>query len=227
MASSRLKVERIATGIDGLDGSIGGGLVKGDVHIITGGPGTWKTMFAANMAYNVAKKGEVKVVYAAFEESREYFKRNMKLAGLDFELLEQAGKIKIMDLEALAGKELEANVQLLLTAVDESDSKLLVIDSLTALLLACQTKLEIRMFVKMIYNALKQRGVTGILTVSLTGEGRLGAEGFICDSVILLENVIEEFQQKTRLLIVKMRATEHSRKYHSVVFRPYLSVSKY
>ena len=54
-----------------------------------------------------------------------------------------------------------------------------------------------------------------------------GVEGFVADSVLLLENVVDKDQFKTRLLILKMRVTEHSKRYHSVAFAPKMGVSKY
>jgi len=39
-------IERIKTGIDGLDTLVQGGLPKGTFAVVTGGPGTGKTIFA-------------------------------------------------------------------------------------------------------------------------------------------------------------------------------------
>ncbi|KPV63717.1 MAG: circadian clock protein KaiC [Candidatus Bathyarchaeota archaeon BA2] len=45
----------------------------------------------------------------------------------------------------------------------------------------------------------------------------LGIEEFIADSVIFLENMIDDLELKTRFIIHKMRGTNHSRKYHNVI----------
>lgn len=218
---------RIPTGIEGLDALIEGGLVRGDMHLIAGAPGTGKTILASTFAYNAVTTQKEKVVYASFEESTEYFERNMKKLGIDLAAAEKTGNLTVVDLDALKGKELESNIQLLISAVKETKSTILIIDSLTALLLATESKFELRAFMKSVYKTLKNQGVTTIMTISQTPGMGFGIEGFVADSVMLLENVVEKDQFKTRLIILKMRGTEHSKRYHTVSFAPRMSVSKY
>ena len=101
------------------------------------------------------------------------------------------------------------------------------IDSLTALLLATESKFELRTFMKSVYKTLKNEGVTTLMTISQTPGSGFGVEGFVADSVLLLENVVDKDQFKTRLIILKMRGTEHSKRYHSVTLSPKMGVSKY
>ena len=80
---------------------------------------------------------------------------------------------------------------------------------------------------KGVYKTLKNQGVTTLMTISqLPGSG-FGIEGFVADSVMLMENVVDKDQFKTRLIVLKMRGTEHNKRYHSVSFLPKMSVSKY
>ena len=217
---------RVATGIQGLDAMTEGGFIRGDMHLLAGAPGTGKTIFASTFAYNATIIKE-KVVYATFEESTEYLVKNMKRLGIDLPAAEKAGTLKMIDLDALKGKELESNIQLLLSAVKGSKSSVLIIDSLTALLLATESKFELRAFMKSVYKTLKNEGVTTLMTISQTPGGGFGIEGFVADSVTLLENVVEKDQYKTRLIILKMRGTEHSKRYHSVTISPKMAVSKF
>jgi circadian clock protein KaiC len=218
---------RIPTGIEGLDAMIEGGLIRGDMHLLAGAPGTGKTILASTFAYNAVTNLKEKVVYATFEESTEYLERNMKKLGIDFSAAEKAGTLHVIDLDALKGKELENNIQLLLSAVKETKSTILIIDSLTALLLATESKFELRTFMKSVYKTLKNQGVTTVMTISQTPGLGFGIEGFVADSVLLLENVVDKDQFKTRLIVLKMRGTEHSKRYHTVSFAPKMSVSKY
>jgi circadian clock protein KaiC len=218
---------RIPTGIDGLDAIIEGGLIRGDMHLLAGAPGTGKTILASTFAYNAVSKVKERVVYATFEESTEYLIRNMKKLGIDLAAAEKAGNLKVIDLDALKGKELENNIQLLIAAVKETKSTVLIIDSLTALLLATESKFELRAFMKSVYKTLKNQGVTTLMTISQGAGAGFGIEGFVADSVMLVENVVDKDQFKTRLIILKMRGTEHSKRYHTVTFMPKLGVSKY
>lgn len=221
------KAERIPTGISGLDGLIQGGLIRGDVHLITGGPGTGKTILASRFAYNACKILSERAVYATFEESSEFFRKNLAKIGTDLAPLEKDGKIKVIDLEILRGKGLESNITYLIELVDKARATILVIDSLTALLLACETQFEQRTFMKTVYKSLKAKEVTTLMTVSLGEDGRIGAEGFLSDSVLFLENWVDKNQFKTRFMIQKMRGTDHSRRYHSLTLGPEVSVSRF
>jgi len=225
--STLLKADRIPTGINGLDGLIQGGLMRGDVHLITGGPGTGKTILASRFAFNAAKNFGERIVYATFEESSEFFKKNLAKLGTDFSPLEKEGKVKIIDLEILRGKGLESNISYVIELVAKARASILVIDSLTALLLACETQFEQRTFMKTVYKSLKAKDVTTVMTVSLDEDGRIGAEGFLSDSVMFLENWVDKNQFKTRFLIQKMRGTDHSRRYHSLTLGSEVSVSRF
>ena len=211
------QIERIESGVRGLDELIEGGLLAGGVHILGGGPGTGKTIFASQFAFNAASKQGKKVIYATFEESAEYFRRNMKMFGMDFAPLEREGMIKILDVDALRGKELESNISLMLAALEEMGGSILIIDSLTALLIACETTFEMRSFMKTIYRSVKSHDITTLMTVGTSQSGRLGPETFLADSVMMLENWLDDFELKTRFIVLKMRGTDHSRKYHSVM----------
>ncbi len=219
-------LERLKTGVEGLDELAEGGLMRGDIHLLAGGPGTGKTVLCANIAYNAASAGE-NVVYATFEESADYFKRNARLLGIEFAPLEKEGKIEIVDLEALKGQQLETNLTTLVQATKDSKGSLLVIDSITALLLACESQFEMRTFMKSVYNSLKAEKITTVMTGSLANGGRVGLEGFMTDSVMLMENWEDGVQMKTRFVILKMRGTNHSKKYHSVVFGPKFAISRF
>lgn len=211
---------RVSTGIDGLDSLIEGGFLRGDVILVAGGTGSGKTILSTQFIYNGATQHGEKGVYATFEEDAETLKRNMLKFGFDLERLEREGAIKLIDLEALKGEGLSANIQFILGALEEINGKRLVIDSLTAFLTACPEKFEYRMLMHLIYKMLKTRGITTIMTCSVPTGAKtlgLGIEEFVADSVILLENVIDSLELKTRFLIRKMRGTDHSRKYHNVI----------
>ncbi|MDG7001194.1 MAG: AAA family ATPase [Nitrososphaerota archaeon] len=219
--------ERIPTGISGLDSIIQGGLIRGDVHLLTGGPGTGKTILASRFVYNAILNHKETAVYATFEESTDFFKRNLARLGVDFAPLEKDGKMKVIDLEILRGKGLESNIAYLLEIVNKAKATILVIDSLTALLLACETQFEQRTFMKTVYKSLKGKGVTTLMTVSLGEDGVIGPEGFLSDSVMYLENWVDKNQFKTRFIVQKMRGTDHSRRYHSLTLGPELSISRF
>jgi circadian clock protein KaiC len=199
---------------------IEGGFLRGQVILLAGGTGSGKTIFSTQFIYNGATQHGENGVYATFEEDAETLKRNMLNFGFDLERLEQKGALKVIDLEAMKGEGLNANIEFILDALEEINGKRLVIDSLTAFITACPEKFEYRLLMHLIYKMLKTRGITTIMTCSMPKGAEtlgLGIEESLADSVIFLENVIDQLESKTRFLVHKMRGTKHSRKYHQVI----------
>jgi len=78
----------------------------------------------------------------------------------------------------------------------------------------------------LVYKTLKREGVTTLMTVSrpqgLVIPQETGVEEFVADGIFELRNYISrDVEIKTQFLIRKLRGTEHSRKFHSVLFSPH------
>jgi len=211
---------RVPSGIDGLDALIEGGFLGGDLILVAGGSGSGKTILSTQFIYNGATQYGERGVYATFEEDSKTLKRNMLEFAFNLERLEREGAIRLIDLEALKGEGLSANLQFILDALEKIDGKRLVIDSLTAFLTACPEKFEYRMLMHLLYKVLKKKGITTIMTCSMPMGAEtlgIGVEEFVVDSVILLENAIDGLELKTKFVVHKMRGTNHSRQYHNVI----------
>ncbi len=216
---------RLKTGIPGLDPLIQGGLQKGDFILLMGDLGTGKTVFSSQFVYNSAKLFNEKAVFATFEEDTRSLKRNMLRFGMDFDALEKEGKVKILDLEALEGRGMGSNIEALLKAMDDLGARRLVVDSLTAFMSGAEQKFDYSFLMHLIYKTLKREGVTSLMTVSRPQGSmvpqEVGVEEFVADGIFELRNYISrDVEIKTQFLIRKLRGTEHSRKFHSVLFTP-------
>jgi len=214
---------RIPTGIPGLDPLIQGGLQKGDFILLVGDLGTGKTIFSSEFVYNSAKRFSESAVFATFEEDVNSLKRNMTRFGMDFEALEKEKKVRLIDLEALEGRGMGSNIETLLGALDSLGARRLVVDSLTAFLSSAQAKFDYSFLMHLIYKTLKREGVTTLMTVSRSAQTALdpGVEEFVADGIFELQNYISrDIELKTRFIIRKLRGTDHSRRYHSVLFTP-------
>jgi circadian clock protein KaiC len=217
VSPSKRNSSKIKTGIKGLDNLIEGGLASGSLHIIAGGPGTGKTMLCGQLAYNIAKNLDTGVVFVTFEETTEFLIRNLKYIGIDLAPLHKANKLRLLDLYTIRGEGLEGLFSYMLETIDEINARVLILDSLTAFLAACKTDFEIRTFMKKIEQRLREQDITTIATLSVRDRDNLGLESFIADSVMYFENKMQETNFVTRFAVLKMRGTDHSRRFHRVL----------
>lgn len=123
-------IERVKTGIPGFDELIEGGFPKGFNILITGGPGTGKTIFGLQYLYNGAMSGE-NGVYVSLETSVDGIKKQAMQFGWDLGKLEKEGKIIILRIPMDVIKlDLFISIN---DAVKKIGAKRLVFDSLDSL----------------------------------------------------------------------------------------------
>ncbi len=85
-------VERVATGIKGFDELVEGGLPRESSVLITGPPGSGKSIFSMQYLYNGAMNGE-NGIYVYMDSPLDILKAQAKQLGMDFDKLEKDGKI--------------------------------------------------------------------------------------------------------------------------------------
>jgi len=66
----KMEIKRIKTGIPGLDELVGGGLPAGSCNLISGGPGTGKTIFGLQYLFNGAENDEAGM-YLSFDRDSD------------------------------------------------------------------------------------------------------------------------------------------------------------
>jgi KaiC/GvpD/RAD55 family RecA-like ATPase len=87
----------VATGIRGFDGLVEGGLPKGSNVLVTGAPGTCKTIFGLEYLYSGAQKGE-NGLYVSIDSSIGMLKQQAERFNWDLDALEESGKLSILDI---------------------------------------------------------------------------------------------------------------------------------
>lgn len=219
MTSTVKPLERISSGIGSLDDLIEGGFIKGDLILIAGDAGSGKSTLCVQFACNAALKGE-KVLYASFEEDARTLKRNMLLRGFDLQRLEDEGSLKVVDLEAMAGEFSKMEIDYIVNLGKKIGASIIIIDSISAFLLAFKEKFEARTILHLLYKMIKSLGYTICATLSIpygVSSLGLGIEEAIADSLILLQNRMKDIGLQTLILIYKMRGTNHDRKWHTIM----------
>lgn len=208
------KVERVKTGISGLDKLIQGGFVKGSSVLISGETGAGKTLFCLQYLLEGLKNNEPGV-YITLEESAEEIKKDALVFGWDFEKYEKKGIFKIIEKNVFEDTNLE------FFEIDELKAKRVVIDSISLLSLIIEDKASMRNKLRVLIKSLKERDITVLLTSEIVGEGlsRLGVEEFLADGVIVLRFTPIGTEAGRSLFVRKMRRTKHSEDIHPIEIR--------
>jgi len=206
--------ERVVVGITGFDDLVMGGLLPGNLTLVTGTTGTGKTIFGTHFLYNGALQGQ-NGVYVSFEEPPENIKANVKKFGMDFEPLERAGKIAFTRYDPY---HVEDIYELIETTVKKVGAKRVVIDSVAALGLYVRDPAELRRMIFNIALLLRKLGCTAIITTEMMpGQrslSRFGVEEFVSDAIVVLYYTRADSQFARAITVWKMRGSDHTNKVH-------------
>ncbi len=185
---------RLSTGIKELDAMINGGLIKNTVTIISGPPGSGKTLFSLYFVYAGAKRGE-NGLYVSLEEELAGIVCAAKSAGMaDFEELLAEKKIVVFDIGRmrmagdfegiLNAKSVLKHIQALGTGADFKFQRL-VIDSISAMAPNYASEGEYRKALFHLFINLRDREAT-TLAIAEDSAGERFNEAYLADTVIRL-----------------------------------------
>lgn len=223
-----MAIDRISTGIPGFDEILRGGIPKRNVVLLSGGPGTGKSIFGQQYLYNGLLKGEPGVL-VVLEEHPVQVRMSMAQFGWDPTRFENDGKLAIVDaftagIGEAARREryvvrspddFQLLIDVLREAIRDVKAVRAVVDSVTTLYI---TKPALaRSMVLQLKKILSGMGCTSLLIsqVSVTERG-FGGPGVehAADGIVRLD--LDEVKgELTRSIIVwKMRGTAHSMHRH-------------
>ena len=204
--------ERIATGISRLDAMLGGrGFFRGSSILLTGTPGTGKTIVAANFAQAAGRRGE-RALFFSFEESPNQIIRNMHSIGLRLEPLIKRGLLRFHAARpSLYG--LEMHLATMFKEIAAFQPDVVVVDPITSLMDA-GTASESKGMVTRLIDYLKAGQVTSLFT-SLTQGGHVLQQSeatisSLMDSWLLLQDFEGNGERNRVLYVLKARGMAHS-----------------
>ncbi|MDY6776807.1 MAG: ATPase domain-containing protein [Candidatus Nanohaloarchaea archaeon] len=207
------EIERVSTGVPGLDELVEGGLPQGSVTLVSGGAGCGKTILSSQFLWDGLENGE-KARFISLEEPVDDIKNDMKVFGWDLEKYEESGDFKITYIQPAAGE--RKFIQKINDLASEEGVSRLVIDSVSIMLGAYggdESKKRDNMY-DLIRN-IKRSDATTVLTSEIPedAEGslsRYGVAEFVADGVVVLyyESVGEGTFRNIE--VRKMRRTAHT-----------------
>ncbi len=219
-------MELIKTGIAGLDDLLNGGIPRGNQVLISGGPGTGKTMLSLEFLVRNAINGR-KGIFFNLEETGEKLKEEFLSAmpnlKEDFDKVIKKGTLILSGRETAlrvrGGKgdnpyEIDNLIAQLSETIRNEGVELVVIDSLSVFSLLTDESSVYKRSMYLLTETLQKLNVTSLLTIELTERNvsalKFKSEFFIFDGLIVLYQMIENKKRISEIEIIKMRGNSHS-----------------
>lgn len=219
-------IQRMSTGISGLDELIEGGFPARRVLLVIGGPGSGKTIFAAQFLVNGALSSTGKVLYVSLEEKKDDFYREMLRFGWDLAKLEREDRFVFADGTETMGRPPPQPSVLPRFGRGDSSSPLLgliefeiqqvhperlVIDPISSLALQFPDLIDRRGAILKLVSLLASSGATSIMTLELRGRDsarEVQMEEYLSHGVVILRSMKSGSRVARAIVIEKMRETE-------------------
>jgi circadian clock protein KaiC len=209
-------MDRVKTGINGLDEMLGGGFIRETANLLEGAPGTGKTTLAMQFVYQGIVQANEPGLIITFEEFPQQYYHDAAAFGWDFIELEKKGLLKVvMTSPEVSRRDLESVGGMIENHVLEMGARRVVVDSITHFARLTQDPVELRSLEYSFINGLKRQGLTSLLTresTALLGESSEDTNlSFVVDSYLILRYVEIESTIRKALFVLKMRGSDHAK----------------
>jgi circadian clock protein KaiC len=203
--------ERMSSGIARLDSMLGGGYHRGSAILVSGEPGTAKTLLTGAFV-NAACNGGQRALLISFDETEGQITRNLRSIGID---LEPHIAVDRLTIEAFRTGILSAEeiFMILRDLLESLKPDLLAVDSISSLSKAGGLLLGVSVIERLLDYA-KARGTTLMLTTLLErgveGEATRIQISSLADTWISVSFKPVGGERNRALTVIKSRGTAHS-----------------
>ncbi len=206
-------MEIIKLGVPGLDELLKGGVVRNSAVLLTGIPGTGKTIFGLQFIYNGAMQKEAGL-FISCEETAESIQEYSKTLGLDFNKYKDLINIRY---QPLTGK--IVTLGNIIDIIKHNKIKRVVLDSLTLFSYIATDEINFRREVADFICRMKERGVTLLATTERDTANlahfKYKPEDFLFEGLILLTKIRKGSSYERCISVEKMRQS------HQLGFFPF------
>ena len=216
--SARSEVPKSPTGISGLDDITNGGLPSGRPTLISGGPGSGKTLLGVSFLVNGAQQFAEPGVLMTFEENAEELAQDVRSLGYDLDTLVAEKKLIVdyihvdrSEIEETGEYDLEGLFVRLEHAIAQIGARRVMLDTIETLFGGLSDTGILRAELRRLFRWLRDRQITAVVTAE-RGEQtftRQGLEEYITDAVISLDHRVHEQISTRRIRVVKYRGSTH------------------
>jgi circadian clock protein KaiC len=199
----------VSTGIPSLDTLLGGGIPERQAVVVTGDPGTGKTILCSQIAFARAAAGDDVVLATVASESHD--KLLDELGGFDFFDPERIGReIFFLSAYPWLKKGPKDAKDLLLKTMRERKAKLLFLDGMRSLRDLWQDEAKLRDFLYELNVGLSQLDAVGLLTTEYDVDTLMDyPEATTVDGIISLSVLRSAGRSHRRAQVVKLRGRPH------------------
>ncbi|WP_256288084.1 RAD55 family ATPase [Halobellus inordinatus] len=202
--------EFVKTGIEGLDSILNGGIVRNAAVLVSGNPGTGKSILGLQYLYNGVDMYDEGGIYLTFEESADDISQAAESIGFEkWDEFVDAGRIKIYDKRTLLRSgDFSSTLDTILDDLQDTQYDRLVLDSLTMFQLFFESEQEKRQYLLKFIDILKDSGLTSILTMEQSAvfpDTEIGLENFLTDGNIYLIQSPAGSTSNRYIWVAKMR----------------------
>jgi circadian clock protein KaiC len=209
-------MDRVDTGVPGLDTLLNGGLFKGGVYIVEGAPGSGKTILGNQICFHRAAQGESTIYLTLLAESHTRMIAHLRGMGFFRTDLISSAIYYISAFKVLEEAGLDGLLKSVREAIHARKATFVVLDGLVS---AEEFAPSARAFKKFIHEVQTISGMTGCTVLLLSSTER--AAGFrpehtMVDGLIELGDTAIGVQSLRHVIVRKMRGTRQLRGRHAL-----------
>jgi circadian clock protein KaiC len=213
--TTRIETPRVPTGVPNLDAILYGGLPKGSVTVVSGPPGSGKTILSQQICFHNASIDACALSFNTLSEPTAKTLRHLQAFAF-FDAAKFGSAVQFVDLGVLLRTDgLQACSALMMEHVKKTNPSLVVIDSFKVFADLGKSNEELRKFAYELAVSLMAWETTALLL------GEFGANDYesspffsIVDGLLVLSQREFNSEQQRFFKVVKMRGTDHSREDH-------------
>jgi circadian clock protein KaiC len=202
-------IERVPTGITGLDEILGGGLFKAGIYVVVGAPGAGKTILATQVcSRHVAEGGRALYVTLLAETHAQML---AQMQGLSFFDPSQVGtSLKYVNgFSAVEKDGLAGLLALLRTTVREHQASLLILDGMVIAPGMAKSTVDYKKFINELQTWMGFIGCTVLFLTSAGADATIQPEHTMVDGIFELRTTAHQLRSLRQVKVTKFRGSAY------------------
>ncbi|MEM2869479.1 MAG: ATPase domain-containing protein [Thermoplasmata archaeon] len=203
-------MERVESGIAGLDEMIEGGFPLPSSILVAGEPGTGKTTLTVQSLFHGARAGETGMYLTGISEPNWVVQKFLSSFSFFDQSLVEMGRVVFIDMGDAMRQNPDEVLNALKAEVERYSPNRLVLDPVTVMKIAFDSQRKYREFLHDFTTFMKAFNCITFLTSEM-GYADIphSVEGYMADSILVLSYPKEENARRKYIEVLKMRGTKH------------------